>query len=60
MQNIAVLPVEKREGLTENKRFQNLSKYLGDEIIALFRVNGRRHNIAAGFHFAVWEQEHSS
>lgn len=44
-----MLPVEKGKGLTENKRCLNLSKYLGDEIIALFKVSGIRQNITAGF-----------
>lgn len=60
MQNTAMLPVEKGKGLAENKRFLNLSKYLGGEIITLFKVNGIRQNIAAGFHFAIWEHEHGS
>lgn len=55
-----MLPVEKGKGLAENKRFLNLSKYLGGEIITLFKVNGIRQNIAAGFHFAIWEHEHGS
>lgn len=60
MQNIAILPVEKGKKPTENKRCLNLSKYLEDEIIALFKVNGIRQNITAGFHSAVWKHEHSS
>lgn len=60
MQNIAILPIEKGRGLTETKRCLNLSKYLGDEIIALFKVNGIRQNIAAAFHSAVWERKHGS
>lgn len=48
MQDIAVLPAEKEKSLTENKRWLNLSKHLGDEI-ALLKVNGIRQNIQLVF-----------
>lgn len=59
MQDIAVLPAEKEKSLTENKRWLNLSKHLGDEI-ALLKVNGIRQNITAGFHSAVGDHEPDS
>lgn len=57
IQNIAILPIGKGKGMTENKGCINLSKHLGDEVTALFKVNGARQNITAGFRSGVWEHE---